>query len=200
MPASQRMTKPGIRKQILAMREQLAPDKRAAYSAAISAHIIELEIYRRSGAILGYMNFGAEFTSELWIRQVLMDGKKLALPRVNHHTNQLDLYWVEDLENQLGAGLWGIREPIVERCERLNTLNEVEFALLPGVAFTRNGERLGYGGGFYDKLLGRMTHQPVLAAAAFALQIVEHIPQENTDMKVDWIITEPETIVCSVQE
>jgi 5-formyltetrahydrofolate cyclo-ligase len=200
MPASQRMTKPGIRKQILAMREQLAPDKRAAYSAAISAHIIELEIYRRSGAILGYMNFGAEFTSELWIRQVLMDGKKLALPRVNHHTNQLDLYWVEDLENQLAAGLWGIREPIVERCERLNTLNEVEFALLPGVAFTRNGERLGYGGGFYDKLLGRMTHQPVLAAAAFALQIVEHIPQENTDMKVDWIITEQETIVCSVQE
>jgi 5-formyltetrahydrofolate cyclo-ligase len=200
MPASQRMTKPGIRKQILTLREQLAPDKRAAYSAAISAHIIELEIYRRSGAILGYMNFGAEFTSELWIRQVLMDGKKLALPRVNHHTNQLDLYWVEDLENQLAAGLWGIREPIVERCERLNTLNEVEFALLPGVAFTRNGERLGYGGGFYDKLLGRMTHQPVLAAAAFALQIVEHIPQENTDMKVDWIITEQETIVCSVQE
>jgi 5-formyltetrahydrofolate cyclo-ligase len=200
MPASQHLTKSGIRKQVLALREQLAPDTRAAYSAAISARIGDLDIYRQAGTILGYMNFGAEFASELWVQQVLEDRKKLALPRVNHHTNQLDLYWVEDLENQLAAGLWGIREPIVERCERLNTLNEVEFALLPGVAFTRNGERLGYGGGFYDKLLGRMTHQPVLAAAAFALQIVEHIPQENTDMKVDWIITEQETIVCSVQE
>jgi 5-formyltetrahydrofolate cyclo-ligase len=205
MPVSQRLTKSGIRKQILALREQLAPDKRVAYSAAISTHIIEMENYRRSGAILGYMSFGAEFISDLWIQHVLTDGKKLALPRVNHHTNQLDLYWVEDLENQLAAGLWGIREPIVERCERLNMLNEVEFALLPGVAFTRDGARLGYGGGYYDKLLGRQggdirAHQPVLAAAAFALQIVEQIPQENTDMKVDWIITEQETIACPDQE
>jgi 5-formyltetrahydrofolate cyclo-ligase len=189
--------KQNIRKTILALREQLPPDMRAAYSAAISARIVKLETYRQASVVLGYMNFGAEFASELWIQQVLADGKKLALPRVNHHTNQLDLYWVDDLENQLESGLWGIREPVVERCERLNTLNEVEFALLPGVAFTRDGARLGYGGGFYDKLLARMTHQPTLAAAAFALQIVAQIPQEATDVKVGWIITEQETIACS---
>ena len=107
MPASPQMTKPEIRKQILALREQLPPDRRAAYSAAISARIVKLENYRRAGTILGYMNFGAEFASELWIQQVLADGKKLALPRVNHHTNQLDLYWVNDLENQLAAGIVG---------------------------------------------------------------------------------------------
>ncbi|HTN94651.1 MAG TPA: 5-formyltetrahydrofolate cyclo-ligase [Gallionella sp.] len=199
------MTKSGIRKQILSLREQLGPDKRAAYSEEIITRILELEHYRRAGTILGYMNFGAEFTSELWIPQVLADGKKLALPRVNHHTNQLDLYWVEDPENQLAVGMWRIREPIVERCERLATLNEVEFALLPGVAFTREGARLGYGGGYYDKLLGRQSegkgaHRPVLAAAAFALQIVEQIPQEKTDVKVGWLITEQETIACTTQE
>jgi 5-formyltetrahydrofolate cyclo-ligase len=199
MPASQQMTKPGVRKHILALREQLAPDKRAAYSAAISAQIVRLENYRQAGTILGYMNFGAEFASELWIQQVLAEGKKLALPRVNRHTNQLDLYWVDDLENQLEVGLWGIREPVVELCERLDTLNEVEFALLPGVAFTRGGARLGYGGGYYDKLLARMTHRPPLVAAAFALQIVEQIPQEKTDVKVGWIFTEQETITCSAQ-
>jgi 5-formyltetrahydrofolate cyclo-ligase len=112
---------------------------------------------------------------------------------------------VEDLENQLAVGLWGIREPIVERCARLATLNEVEFALLPGVAFTRDGARLGYGGGYYDKLLGCQggdigAHRPALAAAAFALQIVEQIPQEKTDMKVGWIFTEQETIVCTAQK
>jgi len=200
MPASPHITKLGIRKKLLALREQLSPDIRAAWSEAISAHIVKLEIYRQASTILGYMNFGAEFASELWIQQVLADGKKLALPRVNRHTNQLDLYWVDDLENQLAAGLWGIREPIVERCERLVTLNEVEFALLPGVAFTRDGARLGYGGGFYDKMLARMTHRPALAAAAFALQIVEQIPQEVTDVKVGWIITEQETIACSAEE
>jgi len=200
MPASSHMTKLGIRKKLLALREQLSPDIRAAWSEAISAHIVKLEIYRQASTILGYMNFGAEFASELWIQQVLADGKRLALPRVNLHTNQLDLYWVDDLENQLAAGLRGIREPIVERCERLNRLNEVEFVLLPGVAFTRDGARLGYGGGFYDKMLAHMTHRPALAAAAFALQIVEQIPQEVTDVKVGWIITEQETIACSAEE
>lgn len=191
------MSKPGIRKQLIALREQIAPGMRAAHNAAITARLLQLPEYRQADAVLGYMNFGAEFASELWIQQALADGKRLALPRVNHHTSQLDLYWVDDLENQLELGLWEIREPIVERCERLNTLNEVEFALLPGVAFTRDGARLGYGGGFYDKLLARMTHRPVLVAAAFALQIVEQIPQEATDIKVEWIITEQGTIACS---
>jgi 5-formyltetrahydrofolate cyclo-ligase len=195
-----------LRKSIIGLREQLAADARAAYSATIAERLLQMPEYRQADTVLGYMNFGAEFASELWAARVLAEGKRLALPKVNHHTNQLDLYWVEDLEEQLAAGLWGIREPIVERCERVLALNEVEFALLPGVAFTRSGARLGYGGGFYDKLLAQPddgndgTHRPALAAAAFALQIVEHIPQEATDMKVEWIITEQETIACSVSE
>ncbi len=188
--------KQAIRKSVLALREQLSPDTRAAYSTAIANRLLQLPEYRQSNAILGYMNFGAEFASELWAGRVLAEGKRLALPKVNHHTNQLDLYWVDDLENQLAEGLWGIREPIVERCERLDTLNEVEFALMPGVAFSRDGARMGYGKGYYDKLLARMRHSPALTAAAFALQLVESIPQEATDRKVEWLVTEQETIHC----
>jgi 5-formyltetrahydrofolate cyclo-ligase len=189
-----------LRKRIIALREQLPEATRDTHSRAIADRLAQMEAYRQAGTIMGYMNFGAEFTSELWIKQVLTEGRKLALPRVNRHTNQLDLYWVDDLENQLASGLWGIREPIVERCQRLNTLNEVEFALLPGVAFTRGGARLGYGGGYYDKLLAHMKHRPASAAAAFSLQIVDQIPQEATDVKVEWIITEQETIACSTPE
>ena len=189
--------KKAIRKSILSRREQLAPEERDAHSAAITERLLRLPEYRQASVVLGYMNFGTEFTSELWVAQVLADGRRLVLPKVNHHTNHLDLYRVDDPETQLASGLWGIREPIVERCERLNSLNEVEFALLPGVAFTRNGDRLGYGGGFYDKLLASMAHRPPLVAAAFALQIVTDIPQEPTDIRVEWIITEQETIDCS---
>lgn len=189
-----------IRKSTLSLREQLPADTRAAHSAAIIERLLRLPEYRQAEAVLGYMNFGAEFASDLWVERVLAEGKRLALPKVNHHTDQLDLYWVDDLENQLAAGLWGIREPIVERCERLGNLNGVEFALLPGVAFARDGSRLGYGRGFYDKLLAGMTQRPVLAAAAFALQVVESVPQEATDIKVEWIITEQETIVCSAKK
>ncbi|HEX5363533.1 MAG TPA: 5-formyltetrahydrofolate cyclo-ligase [Gallionella sp.] len=189
--------KQSIRKSIRSLRDALPVELHAAHSAAIAARLLQLPEYRRAQAVLGYMNFGAEFGCDLWAARVLADGKRLALPKVNHHTNQLDLYWVEDFENQLAPGLWGIREPLVERCQRLETLNEVEFALLPGVAFTREGARLGYGGGFYDKLLARMTSRPVLAAAAFELQLVEQLPQETTDIKVEIIVTERETIVCA---
>jgi len=202
MPGSLKTTKSEIRKSIITQREKISSGARDKHNFAITERLLELPAYRQSAVVLGYMNIGAEFASEMWVARALADGKRLVLPRVNHHTNLLDLYWVEDVEDQLAAGLWGIREPIVESCKRLDNLNEVEFALLPGVAFTRGGARLGYGGGFYDKLLARLDYldgmpRPVLASAAFALQVVEHIPQEETDIKVGWIITELESIACS---
>lgn len=192
--------KQAIRQRIKSERERLSADMHAAHSAAITDRLLQLPEYREAETVLGYMNFGTEFASELFAARVLADGKRLLLPKVNHHTNHLDLYFVEDFENQLAQGLWGIREPVVEHCERLSELNEVEFALLPGVAFTRAGARLGYGGGFYDKLLAGMTHRPALVAAAFALQIVEQLPQEATDIKVERIVTEQETIICTAQQ
>jgi 5-formyltetrahydrofolate cyclo-ligase len=192
--------KQSIRKRILLDREQLSVETRAAHSSAIAGRLLQLPEYRKAATVLGYMNFGSEFSSDVFAVQVLADGRRLALPKVNRHTNRLDLYWVEDFENQLGPGLWGIREPVVGRCERLESPNEVEFALLPGVAFTREGARLGYGGGFYDKLLAHLDEgrqRPVLVAAAFSLQLVEQLPQEATDIKVERIVTERETIACS---
>ena len=188
--------KQNIRKTILAARGQLADDTRAACDAAITERLLKLPEYQSASTVLGYMNFGSEYASELWVAKALADGKRLVLPRVNRHNNMLDLYFVDDLENQLESGMWGIREPIVERCERLTEINEVEFALLPGVAFCREGARLGYGGGFYDKLLPMMT-RTALVAAAYGLQIVAQLPQEATDIKVGWIVSETETIDCS---
>lgn len=191
--------KKNIRQAILAARGQLTEITRSASDAAITARLLQRPEYQHADTVMGYMNFGSEFASEAWVTRSISDGKRVVLPRVDHHTNQLDLYIVDDLENQLEAGFWGIREPIVERCERLYDINEVEFALLPGVAFCRDGARLGYGGGFYDKLLAHL-HAPyriTLATAAYALQIVAQLPQEATDIKVGWIVTEAETIDCS---
>ena len=188
-----------IRQTILAARGQLAEEARADCDATITGRLLRLPEYQRADTVMGYMNFGSEFASAAWVTRALSDGKRVVLPRVDRHTSQLDLYAVDDLENQLESGLWGIREPIVERCERLYDINEVEFALLPGVAFCRDGARLGYGGGFYDKLLAHL-HAPyriTLVTAAYALQIVAQLPQEATDIKVGWIVTEAETIDCS---
>ena len=189
--------KQALRQSIIAARLAIAPAERLRLDNLIAARIAQLEAYHTAVTILGYMNFGAEFAAEIFMRQALSDGKQVLLPRVNRDTKQLDIYRVTDLAHDVAPGYWGIREPIIECCEKVEDLESIAFVLLPGVAFGMNGARLGYGGGFYDKLLARMPHQPALVAAGFALQVIEGIPQEATDRKVEWLITEQKTIHCA---
>lgn len=189
--------KQSLRQRIIAAREKLPAPERLRLSHAVIGSVCNLTAYRQAQTVLGYLNFGAELAAELWVRQALADGKRVLLPRVNRASKHLDLYKVQNLQEDVAPGLWGIREPVVERCTKENALGTVDFILLPGVAFTREGARLGYGGGFYDKLLAHMPHRPVLAAGAFALQVVQEIPQESTDRKVEWLVTEDETIRCN---
>lgn len=184
-----------LRQSIIAGRAALPEELHQDLSRKITARLLQLEAYHSAHTVMGYMHFGAEFISEPWLRQVLSDGKQLLLPRVNQSSRQLEVYRVEDLDAQLEPGAYGIREPLPEQCVPAE-LNELEFMLLPGVAFARNGARLGYGGGFYDKLLAKLTHRPVLVGAAFALQVVDGIPMESTDQRIDWLVTEHETTDC----
>jgi 5-formyltetrahydrofolate cyclo-ligase len=193
--------KQAIRQRIIADREQLTAAERAFLSHAISERIANLNVYRTANTVLAYMSFGAEFCTEEWVQQALREDKCVLLPKVNRTTNELDIYRVSNLQHDLAPGLWNIREPLVERCTKIIALNEVDFILLPGIAFGRDGARLGYGGGFYDKLLARIKDanqgcRPALVAGAFAIQLVEGLPQEDTDHKVEWVVTESETIQC----
>lgn len=189
--------KQALRQSIIAARSNMAEAERAHFSTLIAARLVTLEAYRRAATVLGYMNFGAEFAAEIFVQQALHDGKQVLLPKVNRDTKQLEVFRVTDLAQDVAPGLWDIREPLVEHCAKEDKLASVDFILLPGVAFGRDGARLGYGGGFYDKLLERMPHQPALVAAAFALQVAENIPLEATDRKVQWLTTENETIACA---
>ncbi|MBU1426326.1 MAG: 5-formyltetrahydrofolate cyclo-ligase [Gammaproteobacteria bacterium] len=195
------MTIPGLkqslRQRIIAAREKLPAPERLRLSRAVVESVCNLTPYRQAHTVLGYLNFGSELASELWVQRAFADGKKVLLPRVNRASKHLDLYRVRDLHRDVAPGLWGIREPIEARCVKEEALGTVDFILLPGVAFTREGARLGYGGGYYDKLLAHIPHRPALVAGAFALQVVQEIPQEKTDRKVGWLVTEDGTIRCN---
>lgn len=195
------VVKQPIRQRIIADREKLTVAERVRFSRAISECITNLNVYRTANTVLAYMSFGAEFSTEELVQQALRDDKCVLLPKVNRATKELDVYRVANLQHDLALGQWNIREPLVERCAKINSLQEVDFILLPGIAFGRDGARLGYGGGFYDKLLARIKDahpgcHPALVAGAFAIQLVEGLPQEATDHKVEWVVTENETIQC----
>lgn len=192
-----RARKQALRQSIIAAREKLGTPENLRLSRAVIEAVCDLPSYKQATTVLGYLNFGAELAAELWVGQALSDGKQVLLPRVNRASRHLDLYMVHDLKQDVAPGAWGIREPVVERCNKVEAPGTVDFILLPGVAFTRKGARLGYGGGYYDKLLARMPHRPTLVAGAFALQVVQEIPLESTDHKIEWLVTENETIHCN---
>lgn len=196
--------KQSLRQSIIAARQKLAAPERTEFSRVISRNISQLDVYYRAQVVLLYMHFGAEFEAGTLVQQALLDGKQVLLPKVNRNTKQLDIYRVNDMQQDLAAGTWGISEPLAERCEKIESLSAIEFILLPGVAFSRDGSRLGYGGGFYDKLLERVSlcgdvTPPALVGAAFSLQVIEDIPQEPTDRKVAWLLTEAEVIACGTE-
>jgi 5-formyltetrahydrofolate cyclo-ligase len=167
-------------------RERLSPANRTAFSQRITDALVALPEYRRAAVVLAYMSMGAEFETDTFVRRVLADCKTLLLPRVNRVLRRLDLYAVGDLDHDLAPGVWGIREPMPERCQTATA--DVDFVLVPGLAFDVRGGRLGYGGGFYDRLLAALP--AVRVAAAFSAQIVEAVPMSAHDQYVDLIVTE----------
>ncbi|MBL8527682.1 MAG: 5-formyltetrahydrofolate cyclo-ligase [Burkholderiales bacterium] len=168
-------------------REALSPPVRAAFSRRITDTLIALPEYRRASVVLAYMSMGAEFETAAFVRRVLADGKTLVLPRVNREAKRLNLFVVGDLDRDLAPGVWEIREPVPDRCAAA-VERDIEFALVPGLAFDERGGRLGYGGGFYDRLLAGL--QAVRVTAAFSVQVVEAVPMSEHDQYVDLIVTE----------
>lgn len=178
-----------LRKQVLSRRDTLAPAERASLCEKITARVLALSSYQAARCVMAYMSIGSEFDTMALVSDSRAQGKALVLPRAPRGGRALELYTVRDLERELAPGVWGIQEPRPDLCPRAS-LQEIDFALVPGVAFTARCERLGYGQGYYDRLIAAFPRRPSLVAAAFALQIVPALPTSATDQVVDSVITE----------
>ncbi len=183
------LAKAALRATIKARRDALPAATRADYSARITAQLLKLDSYRAAQSVLAYMPFGSEFDARALAAHALAHGKHLLLPRVERGTRTLALHRVRDLQHDLQPGLWGIPEPRPDIAPKTQVY-DFEWVLVPGLAFTQHGDRLGYGAGFYDRLIAACTHQPTWVAAAFAVQLVERIPCTATDQRVHQVMTE----------
>jgi len=181
--------KRALRQTVLARRDAVAPCSRAAWSTAIFAGLMGLPAVQRAGEVLAYDAFGSE-PETLHFRRALRAGDKgLLLPRIDRPARALTLHRVRDLDADLTPGPWGIREPDPRRCPPVRPGN-IDLVLVPGVAFDAGGGRLGYGGGYYDRLLGTCADATPLVAAAFEVQMVDRVPMGPGDRRVDLVVTE----------
>jgi 5-formyltetrahydrofolate cyclo-ligase len=187
--AALRASKRTLRQTVLARRNALTPEARAAWSQAIFARVLPLAAASRVRAVLAYHAFGSEPDTVPFLRALLAGGHSLLLPRIDRPARVLMIHRVGDLERDLVLGPWGIREPDPRRCPPARA-GDANFVLVPGVAFDPGGGRLGYGGGYYDRLLATCAEGTPLVAAAFEAQMVDHVPTGASDRRVGMVVTE----------
>lgn len=193
--AALREAKLTLRRAVLARRDTLAVDDRAAAGAAIAAGLAALASFASARTVLLTLPFRSEWDTLPLVRRALAAGKSVVVPRVNATTRMLELHAIEDPVRDAGPGHQGIPEPLAH-CPMVAP-GAVDWVLVPGVAFDRAGRRLGYGGGYYDRLLPLLSPQAARIAGAFDLQIVDRVPSGPHDVTVDRIVTPSETIVLA---
>lgn len=174
-----------LRKQLLDQRDALSPDFIKIASNKIQENLRKVEYYRTARILGAYHSVGSEVRTQEILKEILNAGKELALPKVEK--NDLVFRKITSFSD-LEAGNFSVMEP-KDRCE---TLKNIEVILVPAIAITRDGYRLGYGFGYYDRYLNGKRSKKI--ALSYSKQVVKSIPHDSHDVKVDCIITEDEVI------
>mgnify|MGYP001559702379 FL=1 len=203
--------KKSLRYKLLEKRDSLQAEKKKIKETAIRKRLFALKEFKDAGSILFYASFRSEVDTMLSIKNALKLNRRVILPVVDSKKRELNLYEIKDV-SELAAGYMGIPEPYITRKRKIN-LADIDIAIVPGAGFDVKGNRIGYGAGYYDKLLSGTRAQvagvskkeltpdpqsppPFLIALAFDEQIVPLIPDERHDVKMDKIITDKRTIDC----
>ena len=180
-----------LRKKIIGLRDGVSAKQRARDSEIITHKLLENKHYRAAYYVLIFYSFGSEIDTRPIINNSITLGKKVILPRVMG--NMIETFFVNDPDSELERSSFGVMEPIISKCTRA-TLGKIDFALIPGVCFDKEFNRLGYGGGFYDQLIPKLDNTVLRVAPCFNMQLVDKIPVAAHDKKVDIIITEKKTL------
>lgn len=175
------MDKKELRRMIREKKRAMTPEQIEDASSRLKALFCQTEQYRQASAIYGYLPYNQEVRTVPILEQALLDGKKVAIPKVYGDT--MRFIYMEDL-SRVGEGYSGIPEPLTDGpvAEDKDAL-----VLMPGLAFDKHGNRMGYGGGFYDKFLAQEPEHPTVALC-YDFQMVEDIPCEDYDIPVDKVL------------
>lgn len=187
-----------LRKLILEKRRALPEHERWAKSIAIQERLLGLEEFSRGQVIHLFLSFKGEVMTDGIVRKALTLGKRVVVPVVTQGEEGLIFSELGQYPEEVEPGAFGIPEPKKEfiRCVDPAT---IDLFVLPGVAFDGDGNRLGYGRGYYDQILGRTTPVPLIALA-FEFQLVDCIPSSVHDVRVHKIVTEDRMVECRKSE
>ena len=175
------MDKKELRSYIRQRKREMTEQQIEAASRRLGELFIKTEQYRNAKTIYGYLPYNQEVRTVPMLQQALADGKQVAVPKV--YGEEMKFIYLTDLTH-VEKGYAGIPEPIADGpvADDPNAL-----VLMPGLAFDKEGHRIGYGGGFYDKFLAAEPDHPTVALC-YDFQMVDQIPTDDYDIPVDCVL------------
>ncbi len=185
------MEKHKTRLRLLQQRRELNEAACRQLSLQIQQRLINADCFRQARSLALYSSVNNEVGTEELFCAALKEGKQVCYPRVSGD-NQLVFLQVRSLED-LRQGRFGVAEPHGgEQCG----VDELDLVVVPGVAFDRQGGRLGYGKGFYDRELSRLTSVTGSVGLCYDFQLCASLPVEAHDRPVSFLVTESQFIPC----
>lgn len=175
------MDKSELRRQIRAQKRAMTEEQIVSASERLGRLFCDSEAYKKAKTIYGYLPYNQEVRTVPMLEQAIADGKRVAVPKC--YGDQMRFIYMDDL-SQVEKGYAGIPEPVADGPV---ADDPTALVLMPGLAFTEKGDRMGYGGGFYDKFLAAEPDHPTVALC-YAFQMVEQLPTEEYDIPVDLVL------------
>ncbi|MBP3968373.1 5-formyltetrahydrofolate cyclo-ligase [Bacillus sp. WL1] len=180
-----------LRKQIIEHMNSLSKDRYTTLSEQIAFSLYEQKEWAEAKTIGITLSMENEVNTYPIIEKAWKEGKRVVVPKCNKETRTMSFRKISNFD-QLETVYMNLREPIPALTEEVNA-DEIDLQIVPGVAYTERGERIGYGGGYYDRYL--VHYKGKTLSLAYSFQMVEHIPVEPFDKNVEKIITEKGTMV-----
>ena len=182
------MNKKSLRKEMLQKRSQLTKKEINMRSEIISSLLYKTEHYKKSKTIMAFINFGSEINTRYIIEHSIDLGKSVVIPVTEPEIKKLKVSKMLNY-SELEIGHYNILTPKDEFLRFIDP-NEIDLVLVPGLIFAKNGYRVGYGGGYYDRFFSNLKPNVVKIGISFDLQVQDRVPTDQYDLPVDFILTE----------
>ncbi len=171
-----------LRKRYRALRDAIPADARAQRSSAIARLLLTVERFEHAGSVFIYVSAGSEVVTHGLIGACLAAGKTVVVPRVAVEPDAMHAVVIRSADD-LAPGRFGIPEPTTH--DPFDATPDI--TLVPGLAFTRTGQRLGMGGGYYDRYL--VQHPATYKIGlCFEEQLAEVLPADAHDVGMDEVL------------
>lgn len=174
-----------LRRSILLKRNDFS-DRCNADKVILDKLVYECDKFEK---IFVYVNYGSEVNTTNFIKQTLEKGKRIFVPVCNPQDCTMCISRITSLDDLI-KNRYGILEP----SKIIDSNEQIDVAIFPGVAFDLSGNRIGYGKGYYDKYMSNLTYTPYKIGICYDFQLINEIPFDEHDVKLDRILTESRTV------